>query len=160
MKSDRSRDLFPAAPRRGQRAPRSARKGVHRSGKIALTGLLRSQRGEIANDFLLTAGKQERPVPLWHRVLLDRCSEPCRHSAGPGFVCGIKPDLNLNPIAYTSIGSFADFFVQIEAKTAVTNGHHVDWPWLFWFAIDLDEHRHRPAPVLLQPCCPFLADRH
>ena len=65
-------------------------------------------------------------------------------------VLGVKANLYLNSISHTGTRSFTDHTIQIEPKTAVADGHHVDARGFFRFFVYPDEDRHRPTPTRLE----------
>ncbi len=75
-------------------------------------------------------------------------------------VLGVEADLDSNAITNASVRYLANTAMQVQAKTAVADGHHVDPPRLLWFTVYRDEHRHGPTPVRVDFRRPFRADQY
>jgi hypothetical protein len=148
-------DPLPAINRipRSRHEPRfAAGKDVQCPLGVALLRLRRFQSGKVPENFLLSAWRQIVPSLPRVRILVQFVAKPLWHWVGwATLVFMIELDRKAYNIADACPWRLPDLPVQIEKEAAVADRHQVDTPRHLRLTVDLDAHRHRLAPIALEP---------
>src|SRR6185437_7033072 len=150
------------APTAGHEADRCARQREHGPRQVPLAGCIRLQAREVPEDLLSAARRQPAPIQFCPWIVSERRAEPARHRVhGPAAVAAVEFELHGDAIPDARSGCLSHRFMQVQKEAAVPCGHHIDPPWFSRrFAVDADQYRHRPAPILLQLGGAALTDLH
>ena len=131
------------------------------SPKVAFPSGGRFQAGEVAQDLLLAAGHQVGPSLPCLRMSTQGAAEPGGHWAGRAtFVFVIERESDAHRVTDARARGLANVAMQIEKEISVTDGHQIDAPRRIGLSVDLNAHRHRPAPIAHQPGRLIGADEH
>jgi hypothetical protein len=137
--------------------------GKHMQGSVHITllSLPRSQSGKVAQDFLLSAGREIVPALFCGRIPIQLIAKPRWHRvcrAAPVFV--IELDGEADDVTHVRTRRLADQPMQIEVKGAIADRHQIDPPRCIGLSVDLDANRHRSTPIFLESGGPVGVDEH
>src|SRR5437899_5576533 len=128
---------------------------------IALLSCGRFEAGEVAQDLLPAAGREVGPSLLCSRISIQFVAKPRRHWMGrTALIVVIERENDACDVTDGRTRGLANLPVQIEKEISVADGHQIDAPGGAGFSVDLNAHRHRPAPIALEPGRLISTDEH